>query len=144
MTYRRTLIVGAAVGLFGVTGCGASGEKHNEEEWNQLLIDELESLDHVTELTDFQYTMRGVLGAKTTAWISGTVRSNTDDAAINEALRDEVGTIVATIHRNNPVRKSMVRVYVLSPSMLSYEFRDKDNQPISNINELADFYGVER
>lgn len=131
------------MGIMGLAGCGFWGEKHTDEEWNQLLIDALEPLEHVAELTNFSYEMKGVLGAKTTAWIAGTVRSDTDDVATNEALRDQVGKTLATVHLNNPNRKSWVMVYVGSPSSRAYEFRDAE-QRIVGLDELAEFYGVER
>lgn len=141
---RRRTLMGAVASILVLGGCGSSGEKHTDEEWNQLLIDALEPLEHVAELTDFHYSMKGVLGAKNSAWISGIVESNTDDATINETLRDEVGKTLATVHRNNPVKSSNVMVYVRSPSMMSYKFRDEEDQPVSSLETLSRINDVDR
>lgn len=141
--HRRT-ILGGIMGILGLAGCGSSEEKRSNEEWNQLLIDALEPLDHVEELTDFSYEMQGVLGRKDSAWIFGTVKSDTDDVATNEALLDDVGKTIAIVHRNNPSERSRVRVRVLSPSNMPYELRDRVDHTAVTIDDLADLYGVER
>ena len=59
---RRRTLMGAVVGALGLAGCGSSGEMHTDAEWNQLLLDALEPLEHVEELIQFSYSMQGVLG----------------------------------------------------------------------------------
>lgn len=134
----------AIVGIIGLAGCGSSGKQHTPQEWNQLLVDALAPLEHVEELTDFHYSMKGVLGGRSTAWISGVVKSDTDDVATNETLRDEVGRTVATVHRDNPAKSSRVLVNVLSPSMMSYEFRDEADKPVVSLEALSELYDVDR
>lgn len=141
--HRRT-VLGAAVGIFGLTGCGSPGEQHTDDEWTQLLVDALEPLAHVKELTDFSYEMQGVLGRKDGAWISGIVESDTDDIATNEALLDDVGRTVATVHRDNRAKRSWVKVYVLSPSNVPFKLRDRVGPAVVTIDDLAEFYGVDR
>ena len=133
--HRRT-VLGAVVAIFGLAGCGTSGEEHTNEEWNQLLVDALGPLDHADELTDFSYSMQGVLGRLDSAWISGIVISDTDDVATNEALLDEVGRTIATVHRKNPAKRSRVTVHVLSPSRMSYKFRDKVAPGVVTLDDL--------
>lgn len=141
---RRRTLMGAVVGIFGLAGCGSSGDKHTDAEWNQLLLDALEPLEHVDALIDFSYSMQGVFGAKTNAWISGIVKSDTDDVATNNALLDDVGKIIATVHRNNRVKGNWVKVYVLSPSKVPYEFFDKVDHQVVTLDDLAKLYGVDR
>ncbi|MDO5736569.1 MAG: hypothetical protein Q4P15_08845 [Propionibacteriaceae bacterium] len=142
---QRRTVLGAVAGVIALSGCGSSGGKHTDEEWNQLLIDALEPLAPAVELTDFSYSMQGVLGRKDSAWISGVVMSDTDADAINEALLDDVGRTIATVHRNNPAKRSRVTVYVLSPSrMSSYKFQDKLDKGVVTIDDLAELYGVDR
>ena len=50
---RRRTLMGAVVGALGLAGCGSSGEIHTDAEWNQLLLDALEPLEHVEELIQF-------------------------------------------------------------------------------------------
>ncbi len=132
------------MGIFGLSGCGSSGEQHTDDEWTQLLVDALEPLAHVKELTDFSYEMQGVLGRKDGAWISGIVESDTDDIATNEALLDDVGRTVATVHRNNRAKRSWVMVYVLSPSNVAFKLRDRVGPAVVTIDDLAEFYDVDR
>lgn len=128
--------------MLGLFGCRNSGSQHTDQEWNQLLVDALASLDHVRELVDFSYSMQGVLGRRNTAWISGIVASDSDDEVINQALLDEVGRTIATVHLDNPVKDSWVKVYVLSPSRTSYKFRDKVDHAAVSLDDLKDLYGI--
>ncbi len=141
---RRRTLMGAVVGALGLAGCGSSGEIHTDAEWNQLLLDALEPLEHVEELIQFSYSMQGVLGRKDSAWISGIVKSDTDDAAINEVLLDEIGKTVATIHRDNRSKRSRVNVDILTPSKMSHTLSDKLGHPVVTLEELAELYDVDR
>lgn len=141
---RRRTLMGAVVGILGLAGCGSSGKEHTDAEWNQLLLDALEPLEHVEELIQFSYSMQGVLGRKDSAWISGIVKSDTDDAAINEALLDEIGKTVAIIHRDNRAKRSRINVDILTPSIMSHKLRDKIGHPVVTFEDLAELYGVER
>lgn len=137
---RRRTAMGAIVGILGLAGCSIPGEEHNGTEWSQLLVDALGPLDHVADLYEFKYTMVPTLGLYT-AWISGTVYTDTDDACANQTLLAEVGKIIATVHSNNRVKRSWVKVYVQSPSFERYEFEMRSR---NDIVTLAEFYGVRR
>lgn len=131
------------MGLFGLAACVSPKEEHTDEEWNQLLIDALEPLDHVTELAEFNYSMQGMI-SKDSAWISGIVISDTDDVATNEALLDKVGKIVASIHRHNPAKRSWVKVDVRGPAARPFTFDAKLDKGVVTIDDLVELYGVER
>lgn len=143
---RRTLLLGA-VAATGLAACGSSLEEHSEEEWNQLLIQALEPLNHVAELVDIRYSL--VKGPfSTDVWISGTVVSDTDDVAANEALLDDVGKTIITVHRNNPVvgkyfQGNSVKVEVLSPSEHRYRFLDYYPRSMT-LEHLAEIHDVKR
>lgn len=132
------------MGLLGLFGCGRSGPRRSDSEWNQLLVEELQPLPHVAELSKFGYSMQGVLGRKNSAWISGIVRSDTDDERTNRELLEEVGRRIVTVHRDNPVKESWVKVYVSSPSRVAYEFKDLVGHTWVTLEDLAERYGIDR
>ena len=141
---RRGVLMGVGVGFLGLFGCSDSGPQRSDAEWNNLLVAELEPLEHVQQLDQFSYSMQGVLGRKNTAWISGVVRSDTDDEAANWALLDEVGRAIATVHQDNPVKDSWVKVHVISPSLTKYQFSDIFDHQVATLEDLAERYDVER
>ncbi|MCG6567014.1 hypothetical protein C3E87_05140 [Tessaracoccus sp. ZS01] len=132
------------MGVFGLFGCGSKDADVTDEEWNRRLVEALEPLDHVEELTDFNYSMQGAFGGRDSAWVSGTVRSDTNDPATNEALLEEVGRQIATVHRDNGARRSSIMVHVLSPNLTKYKFETMLDVDLATLDTLAAHYGIAR
>ncbi|MHA7859828.1 hypothetical protein ACX1DX_00350 [Tessaracoccus sp. Y36] len=86
----------------------------------------------------------GGLRGRDSAWVSGTVRSDTNDAATNEALLEEVGRQIATVHRDNGARRSSIMVHVLSPNLTKYTFETMLDVDLATLDTLAAHYGIAR
>ena len=111
---RRALSV-ALIATLGLFGCAVPEEAADSERWSKVLTDAVAPIQHVEKTVDLGYSLQGPFGADS-AWLNGTLWTDTDDPEINRAVLDEAGRAIAESFAQNPAKKSWVKVAVASKS----------------------------
>lgn len=137
------LSAGLALSLT-IFGCASpSDDVKDTAKWTQVLEDSLSPLDHVAELTEVSYSLQGMF-VHDSVWLSGTVWSDSSDAAVNEALIDDVGRAIASSFAENAAQKSWVKVKVVGADGASYQLRDIVGSTTVTLDDLAEHYDIPR
>lgn len=139
---RRALSV-ALIATLGLFGCAVPEEAADSERWSKVLTDAVAPIQHVEKTVDLGYSLQGPFGADS-AWLNGTLWTDTDDPEINRAVLDEAGRAIAESFAQNPAKKSWVKVAVASKSGTPYELHDLLDKSTVTLDDLAAHYGIPR
>lgn len=129
--------------VLGLFGCSPKPEPLDVAEGQRRLEAALSDLPHVTRAEGVQYTMQGAFRPDS-AWMKATLRSDSDDDAVNhEILREAARRIVEAMHDNHP-KHSSVNIEVVRPDGRAVRYIDAGFPASPSLDELAEHLDVPR
>lgn len=140
---RKLTALVLTVTLFGLFGCSPRPDPISVDEGQRRLEAALSDLPHVSEVHGVKYSMQGPFNPDT-AWLSGTLRSDSEDDAVNhEILREAGRRIVEAMHDNFP-KRSWVRVEVVRPSGTTVSYLDAGFPASPSLDDVAEHLDIPR
>lgn len=133
------------VACLALLGCGTDLSESDRDagRWTAALIEAVEPLPHIAELQDVGYSLQGPF-THNTAWIIGSVWSDSNDEQVNRELLDGVGRAVAASLAENTIADSWVKIQVVSASGRAMALSELGLPTTPTLDDLAEHYGIPR